>query len=165
VKDAGRSDRRGRIVVGAITALALGAAAVGCGSDEGHCPIADAGADDGNGSDDGGAPGMVHVIGNFTNMSCPAVNPITIGPDNGGTVDLEATFVSPAGDEDAGATVLWSATNGIFANAHALDTTFMCVDYGLVTVTLTVHMSGCSEQAQGMVNCDTLTGQGGAGPI
>jgi hypothetical protein len=138
----------------AVLAVAVGPSA--CGSESPDCPAADSGISD-DGSDDGGT-GNVVIHGTFSNTSCPAVNPIGIGPNNGGVVELAATI---NGDDSEGGilTLEWSATSGSFSSPGSLETTFSCSKIGAVTVTFTVSVLGCSQQASGIIECTKAASQ------
>jgi hypothetical protein len=135
------------------------AALVGCGGDAAQCPLEDAGgpSTDSSGADEG--TGAVLVRGTFSNTICPALDPAGASPDNGGLVQVTAT-VSGSPPEGGIPTFTWSATNGIFMNPHALDTTFQCVALGLVTLTLTLSVGDCMQQESLDIDCNVLAGGG-----
>ena len=132
------------------------AALAGCGGDATQCPLEDAAAPEDSSGSDAGA-GAVLVRGTFSNTTCPALNSPGASPDNGGMIDLSASISgSPA---DGGIpTFLWTATNGVFTNPRALDTTFHCVTIGLVTVTLTLSLADCQQQVSLEIDCNVLAG-------
>jgi hypothetical protein len=97
--------------------------------------------------------GAVQVtIGNAT---CPAANPFSIGPNNGGSMNLRAS-ISPGSLPEGGTEAFrWSAPSGSFSDPTALETMYTCSAPGSVTITFTVSTDGgCSEQASGTVLCD-----------
>jgi hypothetical protein len=137
-------------------ALTLGAS--GCGLGEPPvCPgESDAEAD----AEDTG-PGMLEVVGTFTNTTCPEVNPIGVGPDSGGLVSLTATVAGAAPDGSA-LSYLWAAPAGSFSDPGALDTSYRCPGAGVISVTLTA-MAGpsCQNEAIALVTCEMVY----AGPL
>jgi hypothetical protein len=106
----------------------------------------------------GDGPGMVQINGTFTNVYCPSVNPLTIGPENGGEVPVAATVNTGPPDADAGPVSLsWTAPSGSFKDPHALTTTYRCAARGVVTVTFTVTATAgdCAQSASSIVLCST----------
>ena len=84
------------------------------------------------------------------------MNPISVGPDNGGYVVLSATINN---DADAGGFLfMWSASSGSFSDPSALDTTYECTSPGSVALVLTITGSGCDQQSGAMVDCTTVVG-------
>jgi hypothetical protein len=146
------------MVKAAFTTMSVFAALTACGGEASRCPLEDSGASDDSSEGDGGT-GAVVVHGTFSNSICPALSPLGASPDNGGFVDLTAT-VSDTPPNEGVPTFNWSATNGIFKNPHALDTTFQCVAIGVVTLTLTVSLGDCHQQASLDLHCDVLPGGG-----
>jgi hypothetical protein len=141
---------------GACAAVGVLATLAGCGGDAAQCPLEDAGGPEGASGSDAGS-GAVLVHGTFSNTTCPALNSPGASPDNGGMIDLTASISgSPA---DGGIpTFMWTATNGIFTNPRALDTTFHCIAVGVVTVTLTLSLGDCQQQVSLDIDCDVLAG-------
>ncbi len=106
----------------------------------------------GSGADDASGPGYIEVHGTFTSTVCPTVEPIGIGPDNGGAVLLSGTIDTPP---DSGVvTPTWTATSGSFADPHAVNTTFVCAGPGMVTVTLAAVIADCNLSASGSFMCN-----------
>lgn len=103
---------------------------------------------------DASGEGAVSVNATFSTGICATVDPLSIGPNNGGTVVLSATIVGS--DQVSGMeTLLWTATSGAFSDPNSPTTSFTCTAAGTVTVTFTVSSSGgCSQQAIGTVVCD-----------
>jgi hypothetical protein len=145
------------ILAAGCTTIGMMASLHGCGSTTSNCPADDGGGDGGSeeGTDAGGS-GMIHVRGTIMGTICPTVNPLGVGPENGGTVELTATINGDA--DDSGAIVpIWSAPSGSFSDPNALDTTFTCASAGDVTVTLTGTVPGCTQEASATVYCLTAS--------
>ena len=143
----------GLIVVAGCAAIGVTPAMAGCGGDNPRCDAGDGSLDVSSTSDDSG-PGMVQVTGTFTSTDCPAVNPIGVGPENGGSVSLSAT-IGGSPPEGGTFTLSWTASSGTFSNPHSSDTTFLCAAAGTVTVTVTVTVPGasCEQHASTTVSC------------
>ncbi len=145
----------GPILAARCATIGMAAWLSGCGSTESTCDVNDAGDDEGSEGMDAGAPGMIMVRGTVTDTVCPTVNPISVGPENGGTVELTATI--NGGAPDGGTVVLsWSAASGSFSDPSTSDTTFTCTSLGAVKVTLMATIPGCSQQATATVHCTTV---------
>lgn len=147
-----------RLSVVVVAAAIAVAALTGCGSEASQCPSGGADAAEDSGGGDAGA-GVVVVHGTFSNTTCPALNPPGASPDNGGLIMLTAT-ISNSPPDGGIPTFTWAATNGIFTNPHALDTTFHCIALGIVTVTLTLSVGDCEQQESLNLSCDVLAGGG-----
>jgi hypothetical protein len=144
-------------VVSAWVTVSFAAMMTGCGSDTRHCDAGDAASPDADSSSEDDAPGMVQVTGSYSNTVCATVNPISVGPDNGGSVSLSATISGSPGEGGVPA-FTWSATSGTFSDPHVLDTTFFCAAPGAVTVTATVSSPGCAQSTTGIVRCSRAHG-------
>jgi hypothetical protein len=85
-------------VVSASVMVGFAAMVAGCGSDTRRCDAGDAVSPDADSSSEDDAPGMVQVTGSYSNTVCATVNPISVGPDNGGSVSLSATISGSPGE-------------------------------------------------------------------
>jgi|SRR5579863_5962253 hypothetical protein len=146
----------GAIVVAACAAAVVGPTTAGCGGGSRACTGGDSGdAESSNGDGQGGqgAPmgmGQVFVEASVTN--CASLTPISVSPNNGGSVQLGASIVD-APDNGAPPTVKWTATSGTFTDPLSSNTTFLCAAPGTVTVTLTLSSPGCDQHASASVTC------------
>ena len=109
------------------------------------------------------APHTGSVAVNGTLNVCPQIEGLDATPAEvlvGGSVGLSAT----AQDSDNGPSPLsatWTATSGVFTNATALDTRFVCTTAGTATLTLTVSdgdaSTGCPATSSVTVTCTART--------
>ena len=150
-----------QMAAAACTAGCAIASAYGCANNNSPCLTTDMGNWEGGPYDDSGddtSPGAISVTGTFNNTTCPSVNPISIGPDNGGVVSLEAV-INNGTQEAAAFTASWKASFGIFSNPNGLTTTYFCTLAGLITVTFTISSPGCQPQeSAGTIDCTALVG-------
>ena len=143
-------------MIGALSSLAVAGGVAACADDRTICDFGIPGDAQSHpsppeaGNDVSGAVQV--TIGNAT---CPAANPFSVGPNNGGTVSLKATISMDSMTEGGTETFRWSAASGSFSDPTAPETTFTCSTPGPVTITFTVSTDGgCSEQASSTVFCD-----------
>lgn len=124
-----------------------------CGNALTICPE-DAGEASADDSSDTG-PGLVEVVGTFTNTRCPEINPIGLSPDSSGLVSLSATI---AGSPPDGSVLeyTWTTPLGSFVDAHSLDTSFRCPGAGTITVTLTATAGQCQNAVIALVMCQMV---------
>ena len=109
------------------------------------------------------APHTGSVAVNGTLNVCPQIDGLDATPAEvlvGGSVGLNAT----AHDADNGPSPLgaqWTSTSGVFTNAAALDTRFVCTSPGTATLTLTVSdgdpATGCPATSSVTVTCTART--------
>jgi len=132
----------------------LSAMAAACGDQAPPCPNEED-AESPDSGDGGGGPGLVRVIGTYTNASCPEVNPISIGPDSGGLVSLSATISGSAPDGSV-LTYTWSAPTGSFTDPQSLETSYKCPGAGVITVSLTAAGGPCQNETVGLVMCQMV---------
>jgi hypothetical protein len=130
-----------------------GAVVAGCGNSLAYCPEKPGDASSDDASDTG--PGMVQVVGTFTNTTCPEINPVGISPDSSGLVNLTATIAGSAPDGSV-LTYTWTTPLGSFIDAHTLDTSFRCPGAGTITVTLTATAGQCQNAVIALVMCQMV---------
>ena len=109
------------------------------------------------------APHTGSVLVNGTLNVCPQIDGLDATPAEvlvGGSIGLNAT----AHDADNGPSPLsaqWTSTSGVFTNAGALDTRFVCTSPGTATLTLTVSdgdpSAGCPATSSVTVTCTART--------
>ena len=109
------------------------------------------------------APHTGSVSVNGTLNVCPQIDGLDASPSEvlvGGSVGLTAT----AHDADNGPSPLkaqWTSTSGVFTNAGALGTRFVCTSPGTATLTLTVSdgdsSTGCPATSTVTVTCTART--------
>jgi hypothetical protein len=145
----------GAIVVAACAAGVM--ATAGCGGSSHVCSGGDSGGDgessngDGQGGQ-GGPAGMGQVFVEASVTNCASLTPISVSPNNGGSVQLGASIVD-APDNGAPPIVKWTATSGTFSDPLSSNTTFVCGAPGAVTVTLTLSSPGCDQHASASITC------------
>jgi hypothetical protein len=82
------------------------------------------------------------------------VSPLSVAPENGGTIALDST-VDEAPYDGASPALQWTTSGGgTFSDPHSTSTTFTCPGPGTVTVTLTAASPGCDQHSSATLTCN-----------